>query len=209
MGKDLSKYVGKKINKLEIISVAGYKEYKKWKCPLVNCLCDCGKTKIISLADVLNSHTKSCGCMQRKLTSDALKTHGMSKTRFYKTWGGMKYRCSANGSKRYTGRGITVSVEWEIFENFFNDMYKEYAEHIALFGAVNTTIDRINNDLGYYKENCRWSTCKSQARNTGRTLKIKEKSLAEISEDTGIPYHRLYQRLYRLGKNIETAIKMG
>jgi len=59
--------------------------------------------------------------------------------------------------KWYGARGITVCEEWAKFENFLKDMGRRPEKHLSL--------DRINNNLGYYKDNCKWSTKKEQANN--------------------------------------------
>ena len=86
-------------------------------------------------------------------------THGHTKFGGYKsptycTWFSMKYRCKKD--ERYSKRGITVCEEWNNFENFLKDM-GERPEGMSL--------DRIENDKGYYKENCRWATPLEQSLN--------------------------------------------
>lgn len=96
--------------------------------------------------------------------------HGLSNHRLFVTWKNMISRTS-NGKdvayKNYGGRGITVCNEWLEPKNFIDDMYPSFIE--------GTTLDRIDNNKGYSKENCTWSTREAQARNT-RVLKSSNTS---------------------------------
>ena len=107
--------------------------------------CDCGNEKILYLYSLRTGRSKSCGCSNI--------SHGRSNHRLYQTWSSMKVRCFNPDYKTYDnygGRGITICDSWLDIENFINDMYPSYQEGLQL--------DRIDNDKGYFKENCRWVT---------------------------------------------------
>lgn len=122
---------------------------------------------------------------------------GASKTKTYKVWTQMKYRCNNQNDKRYArygGRGIGYCAEWEKFENFMADM-GEAPEGYSL--------DRIDNDRGYSKENCRWATPREQARNRSNNtiLRVDDASmtLVEWSEFCGISASALCVRISKVG----------
>lgn len=135
----------------------------------------------------------SCGCLKNK---DKI-THNRSDTSEYNIWNTMRARCNNPKSKKYKiygARGIKVCDEWEnSFENFYKDMGprpgKEYSIH------------RINNSLGYSKENCKWATAKEQAEERNTTIYLTfngvTKKLVEWSKELSISQKTLRGRLYK------------
>lgn len=153
------------------------------------CKCECGTTREVLGIHLKNGKTKSCGCLKIENNVKRLTTHGKSKFEEYSVWNRIINRCTNPNSpdwENYGGRGIKVSDDWRHnFELFFLDMGKRPSK--------NHSIDRINNDGNYEKENCRWSTPKEQARNTRRNtivnLNDKKMSLAEAAEILNLNYN--------------------
>jgi len=141
--------------------------------------CECGNEKRILVGPVKSLHTQSCGCKNK---------HGMKKTPIYRSWSCMLSRCTnkkLSGYKNYGGRGITVCKRWYDFKNFYEDMGDR---------PKDCTLDRIDNDKGYCKENCRWATLEQQSMNKRNTIMIKGKSLKDMSRKLGVSYNILYHR---------------
>ena len=103
------------------------------------------------------------------------RTHGKSKTRTYKIWAGMVQRCTNENVSCfdiYGARGITVAPEWRSFESFLADMGER---------PDGMSIERIDNDKGYSKDNCRWATSEAQSQNR-RSNRLDPESVRRIRE---------------------------
>jgi hypothetical protein len=134
-----------------------------------------------------------------------------SKDRLHHIWYGMLKRCfnkQENAYKYYGGRGITVCEEWhgtDGFKRFMNwSLQNGYSDNLS--------IDRIDNDKGYFPNNCRWTNKITQANNTRSNVYVtfndETHTIAEWSRILGIKYATLSQRITKLHWPVEYAFEV-
>ena len=183
-------------NKYTFLTVLGYIGNGKW-----HCKCDCGKDKITKTTKLNTGHVKSCGCLAK---SNAIK-HNAINTKEYITWANVKARCTNpnnNAYKNYGERGITICKEWlNSFETFYNDMGN---------CPESFSIERVDNNKGYNKNNCIWASPKTQSMNRRSNFIVKynnvEKPLKQWCEDLNLNYKKVFARIKQLGWSIEKAL---
>lgn len=174
---------GQKFNKLTAVEYAGN---EKWLFE-----CECGKQVIKQASDVKRGKTVSCS---RNCT-----TGNPSKHPLYQTWDGIKKRCyqeNATGYKNYGGRGIKMCDEWKnSFWTFVSDMGEKP------FSAC--TIERLDNNQDYCKDNCVWATAKQQSNNRRNNIYITYQNevytLFTICKLLNLKHSTVYWRLTRSG----------
>ena len=167
------------------------------------CHCDCGNDTIVTSGHLRSGGTKSCGCLyKRKPKYDGEGSYDP----MYPTWNNMINRCNNPNSNRYDdygGRGITVCDEWLDFNNFRNWANETKTDETL-------TLDRLNNDLGYSPDNCRWATAKEQNSNKRNNLLFELNgeicTLKEWCRRFNVNYLTIYSRIYRDGWDFNTAI---
>ena len=125
----------------------------------------------------------------------------------------MYLRCNNSKHPRYNDWGKRgIKVLWKSFEEFMEDMYMSYFKHCEDFGKKNTTIERIDNDGNYCKENCRWATPKEQANNRRPKLKSllsfqgETKTITEWAKELNTCGQTIYKRLYTYNWSIEKTL---
>lgn len=175
--------------------------------------CNCGQIKSIHKSNVLYGKSQSCGCLHKERTKKSNTTHGFARTEvsiFYKKYQSSKNRCTNLRDKnfyKYGGKGIKFN--WKSFEEFKEDMYESFIDHVSKFGIKDTQIERIDFNGNYCKENCKWATRVEQARNksNNRILVFKGESrcLPEWSDILNIPQNIITKRIWR-GWSTERAL---
>jgi len=120
------------------------------------CQCKCGLFKIIDASKIKLRKNLSCHLCN-------VTKHGYEGSPTYSSWKSMKQRCNNPNHtyyRYYGGRGISVCVRWNnSFEAFLEDMGERPSKK---------QLDRINNNDGYYKENCRWVSPKENSNNRNK-----------------------------------------
>ena len=122
-------------------------------------ICDCGVERSVQAGALRGGYTKSCGCYSKDRTRERSTTHGLSGSSTYTSWKNMWGRCRNKNNadfKNYGARGITVCSEWKEFSAFLRDMGVQ---------PPGLTLERVNNNAGYFLSNCRWATMREQNNN--------------------------------------------
>lgn len=123
----------------------------------------------------------------------------------YYTWANMKKRCDNSNQpefKNYGGRGITYDSNWSSFKNFKSDMSHGYSKEL--------TLDRIDNNGDYTKDNCRWVTrkvqCNNKRNNRMLTHKGETMNLTQWAKYLNIKKSTLSMRFYAFHWSVEKCL---
>lgn len=162
---------------LKVIGRHGTKEYKDGtKRSTWSCKCECGNLCVVNGIDLRRGDTTSCGCKKEGVLASGNnnRKHGFYGSKEYNTWNKIKERCKDVNNPNYGGRGIIICDEWlESFETFLSD--------VGFAPSKDHSIDRIDVNGNYCKENCRWVTNSEQAKN-------KRLSPRNTSGKTGVSF---------------------
>lgn len=179
-------------------TVLGEGERRRGGHRTIRCVCECGARSDIFLTHLTRGASMGC-------KDCATVTHGLSKTPAWKSWESMRTRCSNQkhpAYKHYGGRGIAVCERWNDFECFFEDMGSR---------PKGMTLDRIDGDQGYFKENCKWSTPKEQSNNLSNNRRVVFKGVdythAQLAEHLGLNYQTLRSRIDR-GSPLDAPLRI-
>lgn len=188
-------------NKLEVLKVFKvFKPNKKYGRKHFELRCYCGKIFVADAANIVNSHTTSCGCYAEEVCGQFNKSHGMSETPEYSSYKSMIARVRGGTEreiKYYRDKGIKIWEAWleengKGFINFLEDLGPR---------PEGTSLDRWPNNKGDYEPtNCRWATPSEQ--NYNKAISVKNKSGV-----TGVSWNKLMDQWEaRIGFNKEVKI---
>ncbi len=195
--------VGKRFGMLVVLRV-----FRDGGISKMECICDCGSSKIANVYYVKTGDTKSCGCLRSKTFNETFTKHGNAKngkpTKVYTAWRSMLARCRGNHSQKYyLEKGISISPEWV-------DDFAAFLAHIGNAPTSRHSLDRIDNSRGYQPGNVRWATAREQARNRDNSIYVTVDGvrllLVEAAEKYSITANTIRNRLAK-GWSDEAAVK--
>jgi hypothetical protein len=171
------------------------------------CECECGTARRVNANSLLAGLSQSCGCLAKEINA-ARAIHGHTKgdkhSPTFTSWKSMLDRCKNQGHpsyRNYGARGISVCERWKAFGGFLEDMGER---------QKGMTLDRIDSDGNYCKENCRWISMKENSnnrRNNRRlTLHGRTHTVAQWAALTGINESTIRVRIHR-GATDEEALR--
>jgi hypothetical protein len=164
-GKMLYDLTNQRYGRLIVLSrsTAEHKGATYW-----DCLCDCGKTNKTSSYNLRKGLIVSCGCYRNENTGNVHRRHGLKGTKTYNCWRNMMDRCTNPNTAHwndYGGRGITIAPEWKDFGGFYKDMGDKPIDK--------STLERLDVNKGYSKENCIWADWLTQANNKRNNVRVE------------------------------------
>lgn len=199
---------GQKFGKLTVIERSpdhiqtSGKHITMWRCR-----CECGKEINTYTQTLRNGEAKSCGCLRRNI----IEKHGMSNTKLFRIWSGIKSRCYNLNNKKYQDYGarkIIMCPSWLDKDNGFNNFYNDVSK-LSHFGEQGYSINRIDNNGNYEPSNVEWSTYIEQNNNRRNNRFIEYNgeihTIAEWARKTGIKANALRIRIDRLRWDIQQA----
>ena len=122
----------------------------------------------------------------------------------YQVWAGIRKRVNNKRDKLYPyygGRGITYDPRWEDFSVFFAD--------VGCRPSTEYSLDRIDNNGGYFPDNVRWATSQQQARNRRNNIIYEGVTLKEWCLDKGFNYRTVWRWVVQEGKTPEFVRQRG
>ncbi len=123
-----------------------------------HCMCECGTEKVVHKAHITNGSSKSCGCLNREISSTK-EGKGFTNTREYRAWAGMRQRVKSNADRNKCYQNIGICERWEdSFKNFLEDM------GVCPEGFE---LERLDCNSRYGPENCIWASEARQSQNRG------------------------------------------
>ena len=181
----------KTYNYLKVIDESYIKNWEQKV--LVKCICWIEKK--VKVYDFITWNTKSCWCKKIELLVKSNTTHGLYSIRWiYWVYRWIYTRCNNKKDQHYKNYWWRwIKCLWNSFEEFYKDMWSSYKKWLS--------IDRIDNNWNYCKENCRRVDNITQQNNkrTNNYIKYnwKTQTISQRSKELWINVSTIKHRLDR------------
>jgi hypothetical protein len=202
MKNNIIDLTGKKFGMLTVINFSFKTKHSHfaWYCK-----CDCGNYKNIYATNLINGKTKSCGCLQKKMTSLKNGTHRLRKHPLYTKWIGMRERCyyeKCDSYKLYGAIGVTVCDEWKNdFMAFYNWAIKNGWKDGLQLDKDKKALELNVKPMIYSPEFCSFLSPRENSNNrkTNRILKHngEELTISKWAEKLNINKSTIATRIHR------------
>lgn len=197
MGRSIKYTSGTIIGSCKLIKMLPSKIFGNYGKKVGMALFECSfcKNPFEAIISSVKSGTKSCGCYAKKVAKETALKHGMSATKEYRAWLGIKTRCYNSKDpnyKQWGGRGI------KMYEKWLND-FESFLSYVGNAPSKFHSLDRYPNNNGDYEPgNVRWATMKQQNVNKRSnryiTYKGETKTIMEWSKISNLPYSVIQKR---------------
>ena len=136
-------------------------------------------------------------------------THNLNGSHFQRKYYDAITRCTRPYHRSYKYYWWKwIKVEWNSFEEFMKDMYDSYLDHVSKYWEKETTLDRIDPNWNYCKENCRRATWDEQRLNRRNMYEYnwKKIKLCDLAKELWVT-PRCVERRAEMWISIEDIIK--
>ena len=166
----------------------------KRSCCLYKCIC--WKIKEAQPFDIINGKVKSCWCYNKSSARERWYKHKLSNHKLYKLYYDILSRCNNKNKRSYKDYWARwIKIERETFEDFYNDMIDLY--NIAILDYKIPSIERINVNWNYCKENCIFIENSEQSKNRRTNYNIEWLNLSDYCKKNNLKITTMYSRLHR------------
>lgn len=172
---------------------------------LCECSCETKTRREVRVRAIKNNTSLSCGCARWAHLVNGPRDEWDAT--LHRRWCAMISRCTDPSNEKYAdygGRGINVDPRWLA-------SFELYKTEIGLPpDPSRQSLDRIDNDRGYWPDNVRWASAAEQANNKRNVAKLTyngvARTIAEWASIVGIPTTVIRTRVYKRQWTVDRAL---
>lgn len=156
--------VGDRFGRLVVLEI-----YKDGPTIMCKCQCDCGQITHVRKSNLVRegNGTRSCGCLNREISKEVNTVHGLGNDRLYRIcWQAVDRVVKKRSGSSAGYYQLGIEEDWAKDPVLMrNELKPLYDACVSINGEADATLDRIDNSLGYYRDNVRFISRKEQHQN--------------------------------------------